>query len=119
VPGGELSLTYRPRPGLRRARTTRVGLLLSEFRGDLHRDYVGKIVGPAAVVERLVVEGGRAIWIEGAEHFFFYRDPNGQMIEHELRLAENVLLVERWDLLVRLEGSFSREQAIRIARSLG
>jgi hypothetical protein len=40
------------------------------------------------------------------------------MIEHELRLAENVLLLEREDLLVRLEGAFSRPQAIRIARSL-
>jgi hypothetical protein len=29
-----------------------------------------------------------------------------------------VLLIERGDLLVRLEGAFSREQAIRIARSL-
>jgi hypothetical protein len=118
VPGGELSLTYRPRAGLQRARSTRLGLLISEFRGDLHRDYVGKIVGPAAVVERLTVEGERATWIEGAEHFFFYRDPNGQMTEHELRLAENVLLLERGDLLVRLEGAFSRRQAIRIARSL-
>jgi hypothetical protein len=118
VPGGEVSLTYWPQPGLPRARSTRLGLLLSEFRGDLHRDYVGKIVGPAAVVERLTLDGGRAIWIEGAEHFFFYRDPNGQMIENELRLAENVLLLERGDLLVRLEGAFSRPQAIRIARSL-
>ncbi len=118
VPGGELSLTYRPRPGLPRARSTRLGLLVSEFRGDLHRDYVGKIVGPAGVVERLAVDGGRAVWIEGVEHFFFYRDPNGQLVEHELRLAENVLLIERGDLLVRLEGAFSREQAIRIARSL-
>jgi hypothetical protein len=119
VPGGELSLTYRPRPGLPRAQSTRLGLLVSEFRGDLHRDYVGKIVGPAGVVERLALDGGRAIWIEGVEHFFFYRDPNGRLIEHELRLAENVLLVERGDLLVRLEGAFSREQAIRIAGSLG
>jgi hypothetical protein len=119
VPGGELSLTYRPRPGLPRARSTRLGLLVSEFRGDLHRDYIGKIVGPAGVVARLAVDGGRAIWIEGAEHFFFYRGPNGQFVEHELRLAQNVLLVERGDLLVRLEGAFSRERAIRIARSLG
>ena len=118
-PGGELSLTYRPGPGLPRASSTRLGLLVSEFRGDLHPDYVGKIVGPAGVVERLALDGGRAIWIEGAEHFFFYRDPNGRFVEHELRLAQNVLLLERGDLLVRLEGAFSRERAIRIARSLG
>jgi hypothetical protein len=119
VPGGELSLAYRPRPGLPRARSTRLGLLVSEFRGDLDRNYVGKIVGPAGLVDRLRLDGGRAIWIEGVEHFFFYRDPTGRVIEHELRLAQNVLLVERGKLLVRLEGAFSRERAIRIARSLG
>ena len=54
VRGGELSLAYRARPGLPPARSTRLGLLMSEFRGDLHPDYVGKVVGPAAVAERLV-----------------------------------------------------------------
>jgi hypothetical protein len=118
VTGGELSLAYRARPGLPRARSTRLGLLMSEFRGDLHPDYVGKVVSPAAVAERLVVDGNPGIWVEGAPHFFFYRDPGGQLIENELRLAENVLLVQREDLLVRLEGAFSRERAIRIPRSL-
>jgi hypothetical protein len=79
---------------------------------------VGKIVGPAAVAQSLVVDGGRAVWVEGAPHFFFYRAPDGRVIESELRLAQNVLLLERGDLLVRLEGAFSRERAIRLARSL-
>jgi hypothetical protein len=118
LPGGELSLAYRPRPGLARARSTRLGLLVSEFRGDLHPDYVGKIVGPATVAQSLIVEGGRAVWVEGAPHFFFYRAPDGRVMESELRLAQNVLLVERGELLVRLEGAFSRERAIRLARSL-
>jgi hypothetical protein len=118
VPGGELSLAYRPRPGLSRARSTRLGLLVSEFRGDLHPDYVGKIVGPATVAQSLTVDGGRAVWVEGAPHFFFYRALDGRVLESELRLAQNVLLVERGELLVRLEGAFSRERAIRLARSL-
>jgi hypothetical protein len=118
VSGGELSLAYRPRPGLARARSTRLGLLVSEFRGDLHPDYVGKIVGPATVAQSLTVDGGRAVWVAGAPHFFFYRTPDGRVMESELRLAQNVLLVERGELLVRLEGAFSRERAIRLARSL-
>ena len=118
VPGGELSLAYLPRPGLPRARSTRLGLLVSEFRGDLDPNYVGKVVGPGAVAEELTLETEPALWIEGVPHFFFYRGPEGQTIESELRLAQNVLLVERGDLLVRLEGAFSREQAIRIAGSL-
>jgi hypothetical protein len=118
VPGGELSLAYGPRPGLARARSTRLGLLVSEFRGDLHPDYVGKIVGPATVAQSLIVDGRRAVWVEGAPHFFFYRALDGRVMESELRLAQNVLLVERGELLVRLEGAFSRERAIRLARSL-
>jgi hypothetical protein len=118
LPGGELSLAYRPRPGLPEARTTRLGLLASEFRGDLHPDLVGKLAGPRTRIEPLEVSGSPAIWIEGAQHFFFYRNPDGNIVEAELRLAENVLLLERGRLLVRLEGAFDRERAIEIARSL-
>ena len=35
-----------------------------------------------------------------------------------LRLARNVLLVERGDLLIRLEGALARDRAVAIARSL-
>ena len=38
--------------------------------------------------------------------------------EFKLRLAQNVLLVQRDKLLVRLEGAFSRERALQVARSL-
>jgi hypothetical protein len=117
-PGGELSLTYLPRAGLPRAHSTRLGLLLSEFRGDLSPEYLGKVVGQATKAERLRIGADRGIWIEGAPHFFFYRAPNGRFVDTELRLAQNVLLLEHGALLVRLEGAFDRDQAIAIARSL-
>jgi hypothetical protein len=116
--GGELSLGYRPRPGLPRARTTPYGLLVSEFRGDIHPALVGKLAGPGTRIERLQVAGRPAIWIEGAPHFFFYRDPNGNIVEDELRLAQNVLLLEHGRLLVRLEGALDRDDAAALARSL-
>jgi hypothetical protein len=118
VPGGELSLTYRPRPGLPEARATGLGLLVSEFRGDLAPEYVGKLAPEATRIERRRVDGERAIWIEGAPHFFFYRRPDGQTQEHTLRLAGNVLLLEQGNLLVRLEGGFGLQKAEEIARSL-
>jgi hypothetical protein len=116
--GGELALVYRPGPGLPRASTTRLGLLVTEFRGDFHPHFVGKLAGPGTRVDRLRVDGRPAIWIEGAQHFFFYRDDHGNIVEHELRLAQNVLLVEYGRVLVRLEGAFHRQRAIAIARSL-
>jgi hypothetical protein len=118
APGGELSLTYRPGPGLPRARTTGLGLLVTEIRGDLTPEFFGKLAGPGASLEELTVGGEPAAWIEGAEHFFFYRGPNGQVIEDELRLAQNVLLIQRGPLLVRLEGAFDRDRGLEIAASL-
>ena len=111
LPGGELSLVYRRRAGLPRA-------LVSEFRGDLSPEYIEKVAGPATSTERLTIDGNRAIWIEGAPHFLLYRDQDGQLIESTMRLAQNALLLEHGDLLIRLEGAFGRERAVAIARSL-
>jgi hypothetical protein len=118
APGGELSLAYRPREGLPRARTTGLGLLVTEIRGDLVPDLFGKLTGPDSSIEELTVGGEPAAWIEGAEHFFFYRGPKGRFLENELRLAQNVLLMERGPMLIRLEGAFDRERALEIASSL-
>jgi hypothetical protein len=118
APGGALSLTYRPRAGLPEANTTRLGLLVTEFRGDLAPEYLGKVASQATQVARLQVDGERAIWMAGAPHFFFYRDADGNFVDDELRLAQNVLLLEQGNLLVRLEGAFGRERALELARSL-
>jgi hypothetical protein len=118
VPGGELALAYRPAQGLPEAGSTGLGLLVGEFRGDLLPEYLGKIAGETTSIERLRVDGHRAIWIEGAPHPFFYRPPDAEFAESELRLADNVLLIERGNLLVRLEGAFGRDRAVELARSL-
>ncbi|MEA2363940.1 MAG: hypothetical protein QOD71_3085 [Thermoleophilaceae bacterium] len=118
LPGGELSLAYRPRAGLPRARSTRLGLLLSEFRGDLSPSFLGKVVGQATSAERLSIGADRAIWIEGAPHYFFYRAPDGSFVDTDMRIAQNVLLLERGPLLLRFEGAFDRGRAIELARSL-
>src|SRR4051794_33632189 len=118
VPGGELSLTYGPRAGLPRARSTKLGLLVTEFRGDLSPEYAGKIAGQATTVERLRVGDDPAIWVAGAPHLFFYRTPDGRFGDRPLRIAQNVLLLKRGRLLIRLEGAMDRGRAVEIARSL-
>lgn len=120
VPGGELALAYSPGPGLPEAGSTGLGLLVGEFRGDLAPEYLGKIAPGATEIARLRVDGGRAIWIEGAPHLVFYRPPDSDsdFAETRLRLADNALLLERGNLLVRLEGAFSRERALELAQSL-
>jgi hypothetical protein len=118
VPGGGLTLAYRSRAGLPEARSTGLGLLVDEFRGDLAPEYFGKIAGQSTRVERLRIDGERAIWLEGAPHFFFYRSLDRPITEGRLRIAQNVLLLEHGRLLVRLEGAFGLERAVALARSL-
>lgn len=113
-----ISLAYRPRPGMPESRGTGLGLLVTEFRGDVAPEYIGKIAGQATRIERLRVDGRRAIWMQGAPHVFFYRRPDGTYADDGLRIAENVLLLERGPLLIRLEGAFDRGRALELARSL-
>ena len=113
-----VSLAYRPRSGMPESRGTGLGLLVTEFRGDLAPEYIGKIAQEATVIEQLRVEGERAVWMEGAPHVFFYRQPDGTFSDESLRIAENVLLLERGPLLIRFEGAFERVRALELARSL-
>jgi hypothetical protein len=119
VPGGRLSLEYKARAGLPRATSTGLGLLVDEFRGDLNPQYAAKIAGATTRIEPFTLDGEHAIWVSGAPHFFFYRSPANDFQERNLRIAQNVLLLEHGRLLVRLEGAFGKARAIELARSLG
>jgi hypothetical protein len=118
APGGSIALTYPSTDDLPEARSTGLGLLVEEFRGDLAPEFMGKIAGQATRVERLRIDGEQAIWLEGAPHFFFYRPPDAEFRDDELRIAQNVLLLERGRLLVRMEGAFGLDRAVELARSL-
>jgi hypothetical protein len=113
---GEVNLVYRPRRGIAAAPETGVGVLVSEFlRGRFNDDIVTKLVNEAAKVERLRVDGHDALWITGP-HFFMYRRGSGGGTG--VRLAANVLVVERNDIYVRIESRLSRDETVRIAESL-
>jgi hypothetical protein len=112
-----LALTYGPGPRLPPTTTTDVGLLVTELPGRIAGEYLHKVVVQASTVDRLRIHGRRAAWIAGAPHFFFYGRGNAY-VEHPLDVAQNVLLLDRGGLLVRLEGALDRAEAVRIARSL-
>jgi hypothetical protein len=105
IPGGKITLLW----GTRRD----VHLLLTEFRGEA---FVEKLVQPGAKVELLQVNGGRGAWV-GGSHVLVYRDRNGLVREDTSRLAGKTLLWQRGQVTSRLEGDFSKEEALRIARS--
>jgi len=105
IPGGKVTLLWgTPRD---------VHLLLTEFRGEA---YIEKLVQPGTNVELVTVNGGRGAWVEGS-HVLVYRDRHGLTRDDTARLAGKTLLWQRGDVTLRLEGDFSRDEALRIARS--
>lgn len=115
---GKVSLVYEPGPGVPRSLFTGVGILITEFRGDLAPGYIEKLASAGTGIERLKIGPHRAIWLEGGPHFVAFRTPGGNFAEDVGRLAGNTLLVERGRLLVRIEGELERDRAVEIARSL-
>ena len=96
---------------------TGVGILVSEFVGEGAVRFVEKMVGAGTRVEVLQVGPYPALWLEGGPHAVLF-DGEASVFEDRGRLAGNTLLVERSDVLVRIEGELSRERAVEIAESL-
>jgi hypothetical protein len=103
----QVSFVWRGPDGIR--------LLMTQFRGVAMAE---KMVGPGTDAVAVDVDGYPGVWFGGAEHFFVYRDSQGEPREETLRLVGNALVWQRGELLLRLEGDLSKEQALDIARSV-
>jgi hypothetical protein len=89
-------------------------VLLTELRpvGITGPELFKKVAGSGTDVQWVQVNGAYGIWLSGSPHVFFA--PSAPP-----RLAGNVLLWERGDLTLRLEGkSLTKEAALRLARSI-
>jgi hypothetical protein len=117
VPGGAVSLVYAPRPGLPETPQTGVGLLLTEFRGNIQPALLGKAAGPGTTLTPAVVGGEPGWWLAGTPHIVFYQAPKGEVRQDRIRLAGNTLLWEHGNLTLRLESGLSRDEAVRVAES--
>jgi len=119
VAGPRVDMVYRGRPGLESSSNTGVGLLVTEFEA-VATPVIQKAVGSGSKVEKLTVDGDPALFISGRFHGFVYTPKNGGTSFEEERLAGATLLVDRSDgVLLRLEGKLSRDEAVRIAQSVG
>lgn len=117
--GGALSLAYRAGPG----RPPPIGgsgvsILVTEFRGDLAPEFFGKFVGQDATVTQMSVGGDAGYWIAGAPHAIGYHEHSGDFNADDLRLATNTLVWQHGNLLLRVEGMQTQEQATAIALSM-
>ena len=112
-----VTLLFRPQPGLPPIAAGSVGLLLTQFRGDLSPLLVEKFIGPGTGTRELRVGAERGFWIQGP-HSFAYRDDRGEVRVEERRLAANTLLWQDGRVLLRLESRLGLERTLAIARSL-
>ena len=115
--GARLTLVYEPGPGVPESPYSGVGILVSEFVGENATGFVEKMVDSGTDVEVLQVGPHPALWLEGGPHVVLF-EGESRVFEDDGRLAGNTLLVERNDVLVRIEGEISRARAIEIAESL-
>ena len=115
--GLRLTMVYEPGPDIPESPYSGVGILVSEFVGEGATRFVEKMVDAGSRVEVLQVGPYPALWIEGGPHVVLF-EGHDRVFENHGRLAGNTLLVERNDILVRIEGELSRERALEIAASL-
>jgi hypothetical protein len=113
-----VALVWGERPGLPPDPSSGVGLLLSEFRGSVDEGYYTKSLDSGARVTPVTVGGNPGYWIDGPQHFFFYTDPSGKMVEEARRVVGDTLIWSDGDVTYRLESQLSMEDAIRLAASL-
>jgi hypothetical protein len=116
--GGAVTLVYGERPGYPLQPGRAYGLVITQFRADIDPEYFEKLISLGVSVTDAMVDGHPAYWVAGGEHFFFYRDANGQVVNTTLRLAGDTLIWEESGLTQRVEGAPSLSAAIAVAESL-
>lgn len=117
VPGGEVALAYTPRAGIPLVKQTGLGVLVTEFRGDLLPNFLTKDVGPSGTLEETSVNGDPGWWIAGEPHWVFVHVGGGDQ-QVSLRLAANTLIWEHGGVTYRIESGLSKRDAFRIAAGL-
>lgn len=116
--GGAVTFLYRGQDGFPADPATNIGLIVTQFRADIAPESFEKLIDSGVRVTPARVHGLAAWWVAGGEHFFFYRDAQGQVVDSTLRLASDTLIWEEGGVTHRVEGAPAVSDAIRVAESL-
>ena len=116
--GGAVTLLYGERAGFPADPDSGIGLIVTQFRADIGPDIFEKLIDGGVRVLPARVHGLEAWWVEGGDHFFFYRDAEGRVVDSTLRLASETLIWEENGVTYRVEGAPSLADAVRVAESL-
>jgi len=93
-------------------------LVLSQARGAIYGGFIKKTGGRGTIIRELTVDGEPGLFVDGPEHFVMFLDENGLISDEETYLAGTVLLWNRGDLLLRLEGDLTQAAALELAESV-
>jgi hypothetical protein len=117
--GGQLAFAYGEAGGLAAPSDDGLGLLLTQFRADIGPEVFEKLVISGTRVEMVAVGDAAGYWIEGGEHFIYYVDAQGNLVDSTMRLVGDTLIWEQDGLTLRIEGAASLDAAVRVAESMG
>ena len=95
-----------------------VRALITESRGIVSQKFFAKSLEPGTRVEYLKVNGDDGGFISGAPHSVVQLGPDGYPRDYTLRLARNVLLWSHGTVSYRIEGGFTKQQALKLAAGL-
>ena len=90
-------------------------LLLSEYSSG-NFDLLKKSVGGRSVIQPVLVNGARGLWLEGGPHTLTYFNSRGEFRQRTVTIRGNVLLWIHGQLTLRLEGRLTKAEALRIGR---
>ena len=92
-------------------------LVLSQARGAIYDGFIKKVGRSGTIVRQVEVDGEPGLFVDGPEHFVMFLDENGFVSDERTYLAGTVLLWNRDELLLRLEGDLTQRDALRLAES--
>jgi hypothetical protein len=94
-------------------------LVLTELQGSVWTGLIKKVGASGTRVDDVIVNGEQGLFISGDQHFVMFLDANGSVVDERTYLAGTVLLWNHGPLLLRLEGDLTRDEAVRLAASVG
>jgi hypothetical protein len=118
VPGGEVMLAYKAKPGIPLVPQTGLGVLITEFQGNVVPEFLSKELGPDSQLEETSVSGDPAWWISGHPHGLIVQVTPGQYHQEELRLAANTLVWQDEGVTLRIESGLSKSNAMNLASQM-
>ena len=93
-------------------------LVLSQARGAIYDGFIKKTADRGTIVDEVTVSGEPGLFVDGPQHFVMFLDENGLISDERTYLAGTVLLWNRDELLLRLEGDLTEEEALELAESV-